>query len=83
MQKATTQWRRKLCRKRDLERSVISNKVYPACKKILKDLRAFLRIVFKMRFARSETQRPESIPLCVQQLLHELALPLAYTDAFQ
>ena len=71
----------KLLRKREAEYSDVSNKLYPTCKKVLKDLRLLLRVMLTTRFLKSELKSRQRLYRAAESLLQEMELPNRFVDA--
>ena len=60
---------------------MISNKLYPVCKKILKDFRALLRLMLNARFVAHELKNPARLDKAMATLLQELGQPPRFKRA--
>ena len=79
--RSVAKWKERLFSKRDAETSEVSNKLYPACKKVLKDLRLLLRVMLNTRFLKHEIKNRQRLYRAVDELLQELNLPSQFADA--
>ena len=81
MARSVVCWKERLIRKRDAETSDVSNKLYPTCKKVLKDFRLLLRVMLTSRFLKHELKNRQRLYRAVESLLQEMELPIRFVDA--
>ena len=59
--RSVASWKSRLLKKREAETSDVTNKLYPACKKVLKDLRLLVRVMLTTRFLKHELKNRERL----------------------
>ena len=61
LERCIVDWKTRLLQKKEQETSAVTNKLYTVGKKILKDYRAFLRLLLTTRFAVHELKSPRRV----------------------